>query len=62
MGWASGADLAEEVWKAVRKRMPKEHRQEVARKIVDAFENHDADTLDDEAPALMKTAYPEGRE
>ncbi len=55
MGWASGSELAEDVWEAVGKHLPKNRRQEIARRIVDLFERHDCDTLD-EAQTLMKDA------
>jgi hypothetical protein len=45
MGWASGADLAEEVWKAVEGHIPPEKVREVAEKIAAVFRKRDCDTL-----------------
>jgi hypothetical protein len=59
MGWASGSELAEKVWNAVKKHIPKEHRKEVAGRIVDAFEAEDCDTMY-EADELMKAAGRDG--
>ncbi len=39
MGWASGSELAESVWKAVRIFVPVEERKTVAVSIVRAFED-----------------------
>lgn len=50
MGWASGSYLAEEVWETLKKAkvLPaqKQRRQNLARKLVDLFENQDADDWD----------------
>jgi len=60
MGWASGSAIAETVWDAVRKHIPKDKRQKVAREIVEVFESEDCDTMD-EARRLMKDAGLENR-
>lgn len=52
MGWASGSELAEEVWEAARPHISKKNRQKVANAIIDAFEDRDCDTMD-EAEQLM---------
>ncbi len=57
MGWCSGADLADELWKTVVKFIPKDKRQDVAREWVDAFEGLDADTVRRET-IVGETAYP----
>lgn len=56
MGWASGSQLANEIWRAVRKYIPVSNRRKVATELVNAFENEDCDTLDAECPQLMKDA------
>jgi hypothetical protein len=45
MGWASGSELAEDVWEAVRPYVVEEHRRDLAREIMSLFEDHDCDTL-----------------
>jgi len=45
MGWASGSDLAEEIWKIVGKHIPEKKHQKVAEKLLKAFENMDCDTM-----------------
>ncbi|MCX6035002.1 MAG: hypothetical protein NTV38_08505 [Chloroflexi bacterium] len=55
MGWASGSQLAEDVWDVVRPAIPQKNRQELAVKIIRLFEDHDCDTLD-EAQSLIKDA------
>jgi len=45
MGWC-GADLAEKVWKQVRKYIPEDDKEQVARKIFDMFTDYDADDWD----------------
>lgn len=56
MGWASGSELAERVWDAVRDHLPEGNTKRMtARKIIKAFESHDCDTLD-EAQILCKDA------
>lgn len=56
MGWASGSELAERVWDAVKDRLPEEYRRAAAREIVHAFENMDCDTIR-EADELWKAAH-----
>ncbi len=55
MGWASGSELAEDVWTIVRKHLPREKRKSAATRIVELFELHDCDTLY-EARTLMEDA------
>lgn len=55
MGWASGADVANEMWDNLRFILPQMIRREVAKIIVDALEGADWDTKD-EAPLLMADA------
>jgi hypothetical protein len=55
MGWASGSMLAEDVWEIVRPHVACGQRRKVARKIWEAFESMDCDTLD-EAEQLQKDA------
>ncbi len=43
MGWCSGSYLADDVWKIVKKHIPKSEQQKVAKKIVELFNEHDAD-------------------
>jgi hypothetical protein len=56
MGWASGSQLAEDVWDLVRHYIPPgELRAKTARRIVDLFERMDCDTID-EAQHLCEDA------
>lgn len=58
MGWARGSDLFEAVIKATKKQVKsKKKRKKIYRPIIDAFEEHDWDTLD-ECEGLDK-AYDE---
>lgn len=45
MGWASGSALFSEVWKAVRKHLPKNKRVDVCKKLIEEFESEDCDTI-----------------
>lgn len=46
MGWASGSELAEEIWKMMRPlTMPGKERKKCAKKLVDLFEDMDCDTM-----------------
>jgi hypothetical protein len=47
MGWASGSQLAEDLYADIRKHIPKAKRAKVAEKIIAAFENYDADDWDE---------------
>jgi hypothetical protein len=55
MGWCDGATLAESVWLLIRDYIPEGKRQQIALKMIDSFENEDADTMG-EAHQLMKDA------
>jgi hypothetical protein len=55
MGWCGGVSIAESVCSLVREHIPTEERQKIASKIVEIFEDEDADTMD-EADQLMKDA------
>lgn len=55
MGWASGSELAEDVWTLMRQYVPGKKRQRIARKLIDIFEDRDADTMY-EAEQLWKDA------
>lgn len=45
MGWASGSEVAEDIWGLVRPLTTKENRKYVAKKMIGIFENHDCDTI-----------------
>jgi len=59
MGWASGSELADEVWALFREHVPEASRKNVAKQLVDLFEGHDCDTMQ-ECERLMKDAGREG--
>jgi len=45
MGWASGSEIAEKVWKVVSKVIPEKDKKRIARKLITIFENADCDTM-----------------
>jgi hypothetical protein len=53
MGWASGSQLAEDVWSVVRPLISPKKRKKAAASIIELFEGHDCDTLY-EAELLVK--------
>jgi hypothetical protein len=55
MGWCSGSNLAEDLWKEIREFIPPIKRKDVAKKIYDLFCNMDADCFD-ESMELIKDA------
>lgn len=55
MGWASGSQLAQDVWDLIRPFLYVSERQRVARQLIDLFENMDCDTID-EAEQLCQDA------
>jgi hypothetical protein len=62
MGWNSGAEIADRVWRVVRRRIPKRQREEVARAIVEIFEGEDCDTmLETEVGEAAGIVHEEGR-
>lgn len=56
MGWASGSELAESVWLLIREYVPEEKRPRVAKQLIEAFRDHDWDTVD-EAETLAADAW-----
>jgi hypothetical protein len=55
MGWCRGSEIAEDVWKLMRPFVYVKERKRIARKLIDIFENHDADTME-EAEQLWQDA------
>lgn len=55
MGWASGSEIADDIWLLVRKYIPKKDRKKVAKKVIDIFESKDCDTME-ECEILCKDA------
>lgn len=49
MGWARGAQLADELWDTIKKLVPKKQHKKLATKWIEIFENEDCDTLADES-------------
>jgi hypothetical protein len=45
MGWASGSELAENLWDLVREFVPEDRRKKIAKKFIDEFESMDCDTI-----------------
>ena len=46
MGWCEGSYIANDIWKLVKDFVPENQRQQIARAIVDRFEDEDADCWD----------------
>ena len=61
MGWASGSQLAYEIWDLVKDEIPEDKKQKIASGIIKAFEGMDCDTLG-ECEELCNAAKPKGSE
>ena len=59
MGWCSGSEIAEQLWKKVEKYIPKDLKYEVAKTIYDVFCDQDADCWTFEPGSLAAIADPE---
>lgn len=61
MGWASGSELANELWSEIKPLVPKKHRESVATAIYEKFSDADAAdwSLDDELIIDGKIAQKE---
>lgn len=58
MGWASGSGLAESIWLDIRDYIPDAKKKEVAKQIIDYFQDHDADDWDQEDQIVIDAGYP----
>lgn len=47
MGWASGSELAEQLWEEIRDYIPKKDRIAAATRFIEAFEQADCDTMEE---------------
>lgn len=47
MGWATGAEVAEELWYKIEDIIPQDQRQKAAQEIIDIFERYDCDIMED---------------
>lgn len=56
MGWASGSEIAVNIWDAVKQHLPEDEKSKVAIGIIRALEKNDWDTQD-EARELMDCAF-----
>ena len=45
MGWASGSELADRLWTAIRPHISAKNRRWVARRFIQGFDESDCDTL-----------------
>ena len=45
MGWASGSELAENLWEDIKEFIPKKQHKKVAKIFIKHFENMDCDTM-----------------
>lgn len=55
MGWASGSELAEDIWGLLDIYVAQKNKKHVASKLIKLFELHDCDTLY-ECTELIKAA------
>lgn len=62
MGWASGSGIAEDVWEAVKKYIPKEDLKKVAGRLIDIFEAEDCDTMQETSFYELVWKYDEKTE
>lgn len=62
MGWASGSGIAESVWDAVKKFIPKDKQREVASHLIDIFESEDCDTMQETSMWELVYKYDEKTE
>ena len=66
MGWASGHIMADEIWRDIKKYIPKKKQQEVAIKIIEVFNDNDCDTMQESELYLIafpdQDEYNEGEE
>lgn len=60
MGWSSGSQLADEVWRLVRPHLLVGSRMPLAKGIIKIFESYDCDTME-ECERLQKDAAPKRR-
>jgi hypothetical protein len=58
MGWASGSQLAEELWHKLKILIPKKDHKKAATIIYNAFCDEDADDWSYEADSLWRLAAP----
>jgi len=47
MGWASGSELAQNLWDDIKKILTDEQKKKVKQAIIKNFENQDCDTMED---------------
>jgi hypothetical protein len=59
MGWASGSQLAEDVWRVVRPLISVKKRKKAAASIISLFEDHDCDTLYEAEELVADSGLPE---
>ncbi len=59
MGWSNGPEIGEYVWNTVKKYIPEEDKQKVAKKIYDKFNEYDADDWSMDEDSLWAIAEPE---
>lgn len=58
MGWCSGSEIAEDLWRKIRKYIPEEMKYECAKAIYDVFCDNDADCWVFEPDSLAAMADP----
>ena len=66
MGWAGGSEILEEVLSLTIKFIPKNKRKKVCEKLIETFEGHDCDTIQEcfdkrwpELEEVYREMYPQ---
>ena len=57
MGWATGSNIAEEIWSYMKDRLDIEGQKELSKKLYNTFCKYDADDWTWEEGSLMYDAY-----
>lgn len=58
MGWSSGSQLAEDLYRDIRAAIKPRSRHAVAEKIISAFENEDADDWSEDSQLWQDSGRP----
>ena len=59
MGWCTGSYLAEDLWNTIRGYIPEDKRKDIARNIIEIFNEQDADCWDDDMNIVKDAEYKE---
>lgn len=62
MGWASGSQIADEIWDCIKKDLPKAKKRKLARLLIDTFESFDCDTMYECTDIIKAAGYKQCEE